>query len=248
MPKNSPKDGLHRIRVKLIQNNLSPAYGGYIGRVSNEGELSLEEVAAAAKKRGDFTGSHHDMAEHVRQFLQEMVYKLCDGHTVNVGWFSIKPTVGGIFESEDGEFEPKKHPVSFRFRVRDPLRNLAQHIVIEVEGPADILGCIDSFTDAASGTANKTVTPGGLFSLAGRKIKVSGDNSECGVWFVSTARPPQRYKVSVALAENVSTKIIGLVPALPPGKYAVEVITQYTVGGKDLKGPRTVKSGFTLKA
>jgi hypothetical protein len=68
------------------------------------------------------------------------------------------------------------------------------------------------------------------------------------VWFVSTVHPFQRYKVSRKLIKNAGGTVIGTAPALPAGEYAVEVITQYTIGGKDLKEPRTVKSGFTVRA
>jgi hypothetical protein len=242
----SVKDVLHRIRVRLIPNNLRNVQGAYIASVNNEAELSLEEVAAASKNRGGFTGNYLDMVEHVRQFLLEMAYQLCDGFAVNLGWFSIRPVVGGGFETAHEGFDPGKHPVSFRCRIRAPLSDLARLIVVEMEGPADILGRIGSFTDFSSGAVNGTFTPGGLFSVGGRKIKVAGSDPDCGVWFVSKAKPARRYKVTHALAENLSTKLIGLVPALPEGEYGIEVKTQYTVGGKDLKRPRTVKSGFTL--
>jgi hypothetical protein len=222
--------------------------GGYLAHVSNEAELSIEDVAVAAKNRGGSTGRYNDMVFYVRQFLNEMAYQLYDGYTVNLDWFSVRPVVGGIFKTEREKFDAKKHPVSFRFRSLSRLRRLAQEIVIEMEGPADIFGSIDSFTDNESGTVNKTVTPGGFFSIVGHKIKVTGDKAKCGVWFVSQAKPFKRYKVLRALAKNVNTKIIALVPALPAGKYTVEVTTQYTVGGKDLKEPRTIKSGFVLRA
>jgi hypothetical protein len=241
------KDVVHRIRVRLVRNNIHKL-GGYIAHVSNEAELSIEDVAVAAKNRGGSTGRYNDMVLCVRQFLNEMAYQLYDGYAVNLDWFSVRPVVGGIFKTEREKFDAKKHPVSFRFRSRAPLRRLAREIVIEMEGPADVLGRIDSFTDTESGTVNEIVTPGGFFTLAGRKIKVTGDKAECGVWFVSQAKPFKRYKVSKALIKNVSTKVTAIVPALPAGKYTVEVITQYTVGGKDLKEPRTVKSGFTVKA
>jgi hypothetical protein len=64
----------------------------------------------------------------------------------------------------------------------------------------------------------------------------------------SIKRPTRRYKVERALFENTSSKLIGLVPALPAGEYFVEIKTCYTVGGIDLKEPRVIKSGFTVRA
>jgi len=38
-----------------------------------------------------------------------------------------------------------------------------------------------------------------------------------------------------------------MIPSLPSGEYGVEIVTCYTVGGKELKTPKTIKSGFTLR-
>jgi hypothetical protein len=93
---------------------------------------------------------------------------------------------------------------------------------------------------------NKTVTPGGFFTVSGRKIKVTG-GPDCGVWFVSKTRRG-RHKVERALAENTAAKVIGMVPPLPAGDYFAEIKTCYTVGGKDTKEPRAIRSAFTVRA
>jgi hypothetical protein len=127
------------------------------------------------------------------------------------------------------------------------MRRLAVFITVEVEDNAKARGRIEQFTDE-TGVVNETVTPGALFSLAGRKIKVVGDNPDCGVWFVSKADSSLRFNAARKLSVNTSTKLAGIAPALPDGEYTVEVKTQYTVGGINLKKTRTLKSGFTLKA
>jgi hypothetical protein len=248
MPINDVDDVLHRIRIRLHRSNLPGAKGAFYARPVNEAALSVEDVAAALKTRGGFTGNYYDLVEYVRQFFLEMAYQLCAGFAVNTGWFSVQPVIGGLFESADEDFNPEEHRVSFRYRTGASLRNLAGNVVIEVAGKAGAGGLIDCFNDAESGSANQTATPGGFFTITGRKIKVTGESSDCGVWFVSTGRPARRYKVKKALAENVNAKVIGLVPALPAGKYHIEIVTCYTVGGKDLKEPKTVKSGFTVRA
>jgi hypothetical protein len=130
--------------------------------------------------------------------------------------------------------------------VLSPLRALAERIVVEVEGLADVQGYIDEFIDVTTESVNETLTPGGMFSIAGHKLKVAGDNPEVGVYFVPEADPAGRVKVSGHLAENTASKLIGIVPALGAGKWKVEIKTQYTVGGTFLKEPRTIESRFVL--
>jgi len=240
---NDTDEVLHRIRVRLFSSNLPGSKDAYYARTANEAELTVEEVAAAMVKRGGFTGNYHDLVAHVKEFLSETAYQLCDGFAVNAGYFSIHPVVGGLFRSENED--PGGHPVQFRFRARKPLRDLARYITVEVDAGADA-GVIDSFIDTASGETNGRVTPGGIYTVTGRRIKVTGGSPDCGVYFVSESDQRQ-FKVSGKLAINASGKVSGIVPPLPAGEYRIEIKTQYTIGGIDLKQPRTVASEFSVK-
>jgi hypothetical protein len=54
-------------------------------------------------------------------------------------------------------------------------------------------------------------------------------------------------KATKKLAENDSSKLIGTIPNLPPGKtWNLEVRTQFSCGKELLKDVRTIKAGFTL--
>ncbi|MDR2738665.1 MAG: hypothetical protein LBB68_02395, partial [Treponema sp.] len=156
---NSVTEVLHRIRVKLYPNYLPNTEGAYIARTDNEASLSVEDVCAALKNRGGFTGNYDDLVEHVKQFFDEAAYQLCDGFAVNTGYFSVHPNVGGTFDKVFEGHDTEKHPVTFRFRTRAPLRALAEHIAVEVEGLADVAGYIDEFTDIATESVNETATP-----------------------------------------------------------------------------------------
>jgi hypothetical protein len=247
---NQVNEVLHRIRVKLYPNFLPKGEGTLIARTINEATLSVEEVCAALKNRGGFTGSYDDLVEHTKQFLDEAAYQLCDGFAVNTGYFSIHPNVGGTFEKVTEGHDTEKHPVTFRFRTRSPLRALAKYIVVEVDGLADVTGYIDEFVDVSTEAVNETLTPGGQFGISGHKIKVVGDDPKVGVYFVSATDAGQRVKVSGHLAENTTSKLIGVIPALAAGMWKVDVVTQFASGGTLLKEPRTIefKSELTVPA
>ncbi|MDR1837160.1 MAG: DUF4469 domain-containing protein, partial [Treponema sp.] len=198
---NKVDEVLHRIRIKLRPSRLPGADGLYSARVSGDAALSVEEVCAALKLRGGFTGSYDDAVMITKLVLGETAYQLCDGFSVNLGYFSIHPSVGGFFKSLNEEPDRERHPVRFRFRTRRPMRELSKYIEIEVE-QADSGGCIDTFVDFDSASVNKTVTPGGLFIMTGIKLKVRGGNPECGLYFVSTEKPSVRIKASGVFSVN----------------------------------------------
>ena len=81
---NDVNEVLHRIRVKLYPNYLPNVEGIYIARTNNEASLTIEQVCAALKNRGGFTGNYEDLTENIRQFFDEAAYQLCDGFAVNM--------------------------------------------------------------------------------------------------------------------------------------------------------------------
>ena len=99
-------------------------------------------VCAALKNRGGFTGNYQDLVEYVRQFFDETAYQLCDGFSVNTGYYSLHPRIGGVWENALEPFDPVKHPVRFSFRALKPLRDLASHIEVLIEGVAETAGFI----------------------------------------------------------------------------------------------------------
>jgi hypothetical protein len=126
---NNANKVLHRIRAKLYPNYLHNVEGAYIARTDNEASLFIEQVYAAMKNRSGYTGSYEDAVEHVKLFFDEAAYQLCDGFSVNTGYYSLHPRISGTWESS------AKHPVRFSFRALKPLRDLASHIEVLIEVP-----------------------------------------------------------------------------------------------------------------
>jgi hypothetical protein len=240
---------LHRIRVRLYPNYLSDAgvEGEYVARTNNEASLSIEQVCAALKNRGGFTGNYEDLVDYISQFLDEMAYALCDGFSVNMKYFGIYPNVGGTFNSVNEVLDSKKHPVTFRFRTLSALRSLIKHIEINIEGLADTSGWIDEFIDTDEDSINTLYVPGDQFILHGNKIKVAGDDPACGLYFVPVDDASAAVKVT-RIAENNPSRIIGIAPETHKQYNRIEIRTQF--GGSStrfLKKVRIITSDFVVE-
>jgi len=241
---------VHRVRVKLYPSYLPEAEGAYIARTSNEKALTVEDVCAALKNRAGFSGSYSTLVENVKAFFDEAAYQLCDGYAVNTGYFSLFPNIGGLFKSPEDSFSREEHPLTFRLRTSAKLRRLAQTVNIAVEGLGGKLGSISKFTDKRSKTVNGEITGGGVFVISGKRLKVAGEHEDCGVYFEMAGEPGSRIKVREDLAENSSSKLIGVVPMLiAPNPYRVVIVTQFNGSNSlFLKKPRTITSTFQLTA
>ena len=237
---------LHRIRVKLFPSYLPKALGTYLARTVNEAVLSITDVCAALKHRGGFTGNYEVLIENVKQFFDEMAYQLCDGFAVNTGYFSIHPNIGGTFDSVRETHDHKKHPITFRFRVRSKLKRLIEDIEVLVEGLADTNGWIDMFIDIELDATNSIFVQGDLIEVYGSRIKIEGDDPNNGLYFVPVDNPAAAVKVT-RIAENSPSKIIGIAPQTGHQYNRIEIRTQYSSGSALLKEPRIITSTFIIE-
>ena len=59
-----------------------------MARAKAEAPLFIENICAAAKNQGGFSGQYEDLVEHAQVFINEMIYQLLDGFSVQLEGFS----------------------------------------------------------------------------------------------------------------------------------------------------------------
>ena len=246
--KETVSEKLHRIRVKLYPNYLPGVEGSYIAKTDSEASLSIEEICASLIKRGGFPGEYNVLVDCVKKYFDEAAYKLCDGFAVSYGHFSIHPNIGGTFSSVRDVHDIRKNPINFKFRINSALRKLAEDIDVIITGLEDGSAYIDEFVDNYANSVNTMYAPGDVFSIYGNKIKVAGDNPDCGIFFVPVDAPSKAVRVK-RIVENFPSKIIGEVPKTKYQRNRIEIRTQFSGSGNAfLKQLRVITSGFILES
>jgi len=239
------KEKMHKMRAKLYPSYLPGTEGTYIARTTNEAAVNIEDICASMKNRGGFDGSYEEAVKSLRHFFMEMLYQLADGFSVNLGFFSVHPNIGGTFTNENEAHDHKKHPINFRFQALKPMRDLRDDIQVIIDGIADTHGYIMEYTDVSTGAVNETIHVMSQFIMTGYRLKVEGDHPDVGIYFQQVTGGTTKLKAG-KLAENTPTKLVGMVPGGPNGTYKVIIKTQYSGSNKPLKEIRTIESGFTL--
>jgi hypothetical protein len=241
---NEISEVLHKIEAKLYPNYLGKGEGAYVARTRAEAPLSIEDVCAAAKNRGGFTGQYEDLVEHAHVFTNEIIYQLLDGFSVQLGSFCALHTgITGTYHGANDHISADNLHVAFR--TLRHLKELLLKVKIENEGIAGDGAYIDEIIDVHSEAVNSTITPGSMIHILGNKIKVEGEDTGTGVWFVSQA-DGARVKITERLGINRASEIVGTIPALTAGTYQVEVVTQFSNGTTVLKEPRIIKAETAL--
>lgn len=227
---------LHKIKAYLYDNFLTDNPNDYSARVASERSLNVSDICQSAVTRGGADISAESMRHGVELFLKEMAYRLCDGFSVNTGYFTAVPSIKGVFDSPTETFNPQKHSILFQFNQGETMRKDIELIDVEILGVAESGSVIAQVTDVKSGSVNEELTPGFNLKISGSKIKLAGENSSVGIYFKSQLGST-RVDDSDIVVNNPSELII-VIPALPAGTYQLEVVTQYS-NSSFLKEPRT---------
>ena len=237
---------LHKIKAYLYDNVLTKDNpNDFIARTVSERSLNVKQICEAAVNRGGADVTAASMEHATALFLKEMAYQLCDGYSVNTGYFTAGTQIRGVFDSPVETFNSQKHSILFQFNQGEKLRAEIPNIEIEILGVADASSAILQVKDVKSGTVNDLLTPGRNLKISGNKIKVAGDDVANGIYFVNA---DTNYRIQVeesVVVVNNPSELIVIIPDLSAGTYKLEVVTQYA-GGNLLKEPRTAEFDKTL--
>ncbi|SEM17569.1 protein of unknown function [Chryseobacterium taichungense] len=230
---------LHKIKAYLYDNTLTKDNpNDFIARTASERSLSVKQICEAAASRGGADVSASAMEHATELFLKEMAYQLCDGFSVNTGYFTASTTIRGVFDSPSETFNKDKHSIIFQFNQGEKLRAEIPNIEVNILGVAESSAVILQVTDVKSGSVNDLLTPGRNLKIVGSKIKVAGENSSVGIYFVDVATQ-ERTKVEPSdIVTNNPSELMVVIPALAAGTYNLEVVTQFSKNSAFLKEPR----------
>ncbi len=220
----------HKIKAQLYDNVLTENPNDLIARVVSEKSLSIGDVARSAVQRGGANISADEMERAVSLFLKEMAYRLCDGFSINTGWFTAQTTIKGVFNSASEKFNSEKHSVLFDFQQGALLRKELSNVEVDILGVADASLVITQVLDVKTGSVNDVLTPNRNLKISGSKLKIAGGNDTNGIYFVNQ-ETSERVKVDASdIVINNPSELIVVIPELPAGTYKVEVVTQYGSG------------------
>ena len=211
----------------------------FIARVSSERSLSVSDICESAATRGGADIPAAAMEHAVNLWFKEMGYRLCDGFSINTGWFTASTHIKGVFDSPNETFNPEKHTVLFEFHQGAQLRKELESVDVQILGVADTALEIVQVADVKTGSVNDIITPDRNLRINGHKLKIAGTAEANGVYFINQDTQ-ERTKVDASdMVTNNPSELIIVIPALAEGAYKVEVTTQYSKQA----GPRHRSSG-----
>ena len=218
---------LHVVEIYLHENFLTPAPNDYIGLVETERTLGMREVCESAVLRGGADINASAMFHASGLMLKEMAYLLCDGFSVNFGYFSISLKIKGVFVNATDKFDPARHSLMFQITPGILLRRELPFVQTKMMGVKRDAIYIGLVTDTATGLEDGTITPNDDILIQGTRIRVAPDDvsdADVGIFFIAadgTVTPVTR-----RLTQNDPSRVIARVPVLSPGSYTLRIVTK----------------------
>ena len=164
---------------------------------------------------------------------------LLNGDSVITDICQFIPRITGPFDSVDAPFDPTIHRLTFDVVFTKAMREGLKKVKTINLGAKESVARIGVVTDTLTGLIDGTITPNEDIMISGSLIKIAGDESVVGIFFV--AESGEAVKVTRRLTQNDPGKIIARVPALGNGKYTLRIVTQYSTSKQLLKEPRTLE-------
>ena len=118
---------------------------------------------------------------------------------------------------------------------------------MNILGMAPVGPIINKVYDVGSKTNNEIVTPGQNLKVSGDKIRIVGENSNVGVYFIDSSDSRTKIEADM-LAVNIPSELVFVIPTLAQGSYSIELITQQSGNSQTvLKDPRTTRFEHILE-
>ena len=214
----------------------------YRASVQANGIVGHDELAARLAER---TKQDANLWKYFLNTLaDEIDGQLLEGNRIKLGRLLMGFSIRGTFENEDDPFDPVKHRLVTTLRLLDPLKSAIAEAV--PENVTSGISC--SITSAMDAVTKETsaITGTNRLMLQGRRLGISPDNPDEGVWLVD---PKTDEIAATATVERSDSQTIDCVFAEPPppGRYTLVVACRN--GARESLAPAVARvKDFTVKA
>ena len=224
------------LKYSLRENLLTPAPDDYMAQATDVRSYTLDEIIDLMMEKGS-TLTRADVAATLQVYGEVVSAIIKDGSAVNTPLMNTSMSISGVFDGANDSFDKKRHTVNLNITAGTLLRDAVTKVKCEKTEGASTDPYITEVTDIVTGTANTTLTKGGVVQLVGARLKFDAKDAAQGIFFVPETGEAVRAAV---IAENKPARLMAIIPAdLAAGTYYIEVRTKIDMGGKKLKTHKT---------
>lgn len=215
------------IEYYLLNNPLSDEPDQQVARVHARGKKNLNDIVTLIVERGSTLGEP-DIYGVLTELGHVIVKLLKDGNSVWLPFACFKSSIKGTFTNHIDGFDPSRHTLRPIVGQGPLLKDLYGGNALHVEKIDNPLKApeIKNFVDMTTGERNRAITPGGMGTVLGKRLKFNPENESEGVYFVAVGTNEET-KVSF-IGTNTANRLVFMIPAgIVAGDYVLQVRVLY---------------------
>jgi hypothetical protein len=235
-----------KVYVELYDSQLTPRKDDRTGRVLNGGSAAVDDLI------GDVKDNNSEINPIILRASYDVIKsaamsRILLGQRVEFGLGVFYLESAGSFIGDAAKWDKSKNRLIVKALPSKEIRERVKSIEVEVLGMARVPNMISSVTDVFSGQENVCLTRGGMAHINGAKIKIAGSSPEVGLKLLSQPDGSVWDIPLTSIGINDPSRVSFVIPAdLPVGEYLLNIVTQYSGGGNELKNPRTLALEYLL--
>jgi hypothetical protein len=213
------------LRYGLIENPLTGDPDDYMAVTFDNQTVGIDGIVERMVSRGS-TVTKAEALGTLEEFNLAVCEIVKDGFNVNTELFSVYPTVAGVFNDASEGFNSSKHSINLNLRAGQRLTEAIANLSVEKVTVTESKPVLQLFTDLKSGAINESASKGQIVSIKGALLKISGEASLVGVFFIAADGTETQITDFV---KNKPSELLFFIPEdLAVGSYDVEVRTVLT--------------------
>jgi hypothetical protein len=213
------------LQISLIDNKLTvDDLEDRMAQVQNRQQMTTADVVKQITGKGSILKPTECNAV-INDVLEAITTNLREGYGFTCDYFSLEPSVSGVFVNDQDRFDRARHQVELNLRLGSPIKQALADVKVEVL-PHDVpVPVIKQTYDHGSLTTNEQLTPGQTLVIKGQRLKIEDMSAAAQGVFLLNTQKNEEVKVAV-LHENVDKTLHAKVPeSLKKGTYRLEVRT-----------------------
>lgn len=223
------------IIAQLVENKLTERNDDFTANITYVRRRGIEDLCAIAAN----AGSKYDASEMLANYnaLKKVaIEEVLSGSTVEFGLCNNALGISGSLIGPSAKFDPKVNNLLIQHTTLTELKKELSAIDVIIQGVNEGLPTIKTVTDVFTNTVNQKLTPGNTLNGSGNRVKVVGsEGSPVGFFFVDASDETKVVSVPMnTVSRNEPSNFAFIIPALPNGKYYLEIATQYGGNSRQL--------------
>ncbi|MDR1348392.1 MAG: DUF4469 domain-containing protein [Prevotellaceae bacterium] len=222
------------LEYSLHENLLTERTDDYSAQTHSKASYNREQFIDLMLQRGTLM-TKTDALAVLNNIEETVAYIVKNGGMINMPLFNTGFSISGVFEGAADVFDPNRHHLHVNISKGTLLRDAEKDVKLTKVNVASPQPQILEVKDSVTGSIDSLLTAGGVIEIVGVNIKIAGDSSACGLYFVDASGTETK---AVTLVNNKPATVIAIIPALAAGEYHIKIVTQYSTS-RDLKEPKT---------